>query len=84
MTEEIPLIKRELLTKIRRLGNGAFGTVYKAKYKSQLVALKIIIADSEKNVKSFINELNKIFTLRHPNIIELYGYCFVNLKTVSW
>ncbi|EGR29754.1 hypothetical protein IMG5_149050 [Ichthyophthirius multifiliis] len=64
---------------IEKLGQGAFGKVYKAKSKktNQLVALKQMDKQQIKNqgmYKQIQTEVKVMYTLDHPNIIKLYNH----------
>jgi len=52
------------------LGSGAFGQVYKAKYKGKVVAVKFTSGSKK---KEFEAELRALMGVNHPNIIRLYG-----------
>uniref|UniRef100_F1KXD8 Mitogen-activated protein kinase kinase kinase 7 n=1 Tax=Ascaris suum TaxID=6253 RepID=F1KXD8_ASCSU len=74
---ENPFLEVDVLSLqfIGHLGRGTYGNVQKAKWRGQLVAVKIIENDSERDRKSFINEMKFLRTLVHPNIIQVYGAC---------
>ncbi|XP_069501537.1 interleukin-1 receptor-associated kinase 1 isoform X2 [Ambystoma mexicanum] len=61
------------------IGEGGFGHVYKATMRNTDYAIKKLKKDSElewSTVKqSFLTEVEKLSGLRHPNIIDLAGYC---------
>ncbi|XP_068104344.1 interleukin-1 receptor-associated kinase 1 isoform X2 [Hyperolius riggenbachi] len=61
------------------IGEGGFGCVYKATIRNTEYAVKRLRQDSELewNIvkKSFATEIEKLTCLRHPNIIDLAGYC---------
>ncbi|KAM5585006.1 LEAF RUST 10 DISEASE-RESISTANCE LOCUS RECEPTOR-LIKE PROTEIN KINASE-like 2.5 [Rosa sericea] len=58
-----------------KLGEGGFGTVYKAKLRSgRLVAIKIL-SKSKTNGQDFINEVATIGRIRHVNVVRLIGFC---------
>ncbi|XP_072287519.1 interleukin-1 receptor-associated kinase 1 [Pyxicephalus adspersus] len=61
------------------LGEGGFGCVYKATIWNTEYAVKRLKKDSELEwstvKKSFRTEIEKLTCLRHPNIIDLAGYC---------
>ncbi|PRQ32546.1 putative glycerophosphodiester phosphodiesterase, protein kinase RLK-Pelle-LRK10L-2 family [Rosa chinensis] len=58
-----------------KLGEGGFGTVYKAKLCSgRLVAIKIL-SKSKTNGQDFINEVATIGRIHHVNVVRLIGFC---------
>ncbi|XP_024160711.1 rust resistance kinase Lr10 [Rosa chinensis] len=58
-----------------KLGEGGFGTVYKAKLRSgRLVAIKIL-SKSKTNGQDFINEVATIGRIHHVNVVRLIGFC---------
>ncbi|XP_068318658.1 MDIS1-interacting receptor like kinase 2-like [Pyrus communis] len=63
------------------IGAGGFGRVYKAELQSgQVVAVKRLnMSDSNDipaiNLQSFQNEIRTLTSIRHRNIIRLYGFC---------
>ncbi|KAL2944988.1 putative L-type lectin-domain containing receptor kinase S.7, partial [Bienertia sinuspersici] len=60
----------------RILGNGAFGTVYKAYFMSSgnLAAVKRS-RHTHENKTEFLSELSIIACLRHKNLVQLQGWC---------
>lgn len=62
------------------LGSGTFGEVKKCLWRKTLVAVKFLKKSNDpklqaENVKSFIEELNILKKLRHPNILLYLGAC---------
>ncbi|KAB2622938.1 LRR receptor-like serine/threonine-protein kinase [Pyrus ussuriensis x Pyrus communis] len=63
------------------IGAGGFGRVYKAELQSgQVIAVKRLnMSDSNDipaiNLHSFQNEIRTLTSIRHRNIIRLYGFC---------
>ncbi|PRQ32583.1 putative glycerophosphodiester phosphodiesterase, protein kinase RLK-Pelle-LRK10L-2 family [Rosa chinensis] len=58
-----------------KLGEGGFGTVYKAKLRSgRLVAIKML-SKSKTNGQDFINEVATIGRIHHVNVVRLIGFC---------
>ncbi|XP_064607929.1 tyrosine-protein kinase CSK-like isoform X2 [Liolophura sinensis] len=55
------------------LGDGEFGTVYKATYKGKTVAAKSLKETTSKAVQSFLKEASVMTSLRHPNLVQLIG-----------
>uniref|UniRef100_A0A0K0E3Q0 Protein kinase domain-containing protein n=1 Tax=Strongyloides stercoralis TaxID=6248 RepID=A0A0K0E3Q0_STRER len=61
-----------------RIGSGAYGTVYKAKYKNEFVAFKTSInkmSNPNKMPKELEEELSILSMLKNRNIIKLIGEC---------
>ncbi|PRQ32534.1 putative glycerophosphodiester phosphodiesterase, protein kinase RLK-Pelle-LRK10L-2 family [Rosa chinensis] len=58
-----------------KLGQGAYGTVFKGKLSSEfLVAVKILNNSNEKG-EDFINEVGTMGQIHHVNVVRLVGYC---------
>ncbi|TKY47143.1 Calmodulin-binding receptor cytoplasmic kinase 1 [Spatholobus suberectus] len=59
-----------------KIGEGAFGTVYKGKlYDGTLVAVKRAKKDLQnKNLAEFKNEINTLSKIEHMNLVRWYGY----------
>ncbi|XP_031123908.1 MDIS1-interacting receptor like kinase 2-like [Ipomoea triloba] len=60
-----------------RIGEGGFGTVYKAKIPSaETVAVKRLHSSAEiADQNGFFNEITALTTIRHRNIVKLHGFC---------
>ncbi|CAL9000281.1 unnamed protein product [Prunus brigantina] len=57
-----------------KLGEGGYGSVYKAKLRSgRLVAIKML-GKSKTNGQDFINEVGTIGRIRHVNVVRLIGF----------
>eukprot|EP00927_Polykrikos_kofoidii_P079556 TRINITY_DN76337_c0_g1_i1.p1 TRINITY_DN76337_c0_g1~~TRINITY_DN76337_c0_g1_i1.p1 ORF type:complete len:394 (-),score=48.09 TRINITY_DN76337_c0_g1_i1:181-1362(-) len=65
----------EIFEKLNRLGEGTYGTVYRARDKESntVVALKKVRIHSEKDgfPRSSLREIRILRRLKHPNIVEL-------------
>jgi len=60
----------------RILGSGGFGTVYKGVYEDgREIAVKVLHNISGVDDKEFHKEFNNLSGLKHPNIVELVGFC---------
>jgi tRNA A-37 threonylcarbamoyl transferase component Bud32 len=55
-----------------RISEGASGVVYKGLYANQWVAIKRLKIQGEE--EAFIREASLLNSLRHPNILQLFGY----------
>ncbi|KAF8409295.1 hypothetical protein HHK36_005369 [Tetracentron sinense] len=59
-----------------KIGRGGFGIVYKGILKNGIqVAVKALSAESKQGVREFLTEIEIISNVRHPNLVELIGYC---------
>ena len=58
----------------KALGEGTYGVVFKAKDKdtNEVVAIKRISREKIRNYQRFLNEINALKTLDHPNVIKLF------------
>ncbi|KAK3136822.1 hypothetical protein QOZ80_5BG0442980 [Eleusine coracana subsp. coracana] len=61
----------------RKLGQGAYGKVYRGEDKSGEVAVKLLhnVGPGLKD-EEFKNEFDNLKKLKHPNIMKLVGYCY--------
>ncbi|KAL4569363.1 hypothetical protein LXL04_024999 [Taraxacum kok-saghyz] len=58
----------------QELGNGGFGAVYYGKLQDgREVAVKRLYEHNYKRVQQFMNEVQILTRLRHPNLVVLYG-----------
>ncbi|XP_068641763.1 LEAF RUST 10 DISEASE-RESISTANCEUS RECEPTOR-LIKE PROTEIN KINASE-like 1.2 isoform X1 [Aristolochia californica] len=58
----------------RELGDGGFGTVYLGKLQDgRSVAVKRLYENNYKRVEQFMNEVKILSSLRHENLVTLYG-----------
>ncbi|KAJ8446553.1 hypothetical protein Cgig2_019706 [Carnegiea gigantea] len=58
----------------RKLGHGGFGVVYHGKLRDgREVAVKRLFERDYKGVEQFRNEVEILTTLKHPNLVTLYG-----------
>ncbi|TVU34174.1 hypothetical protein EJB05_16004, partial [Eragrostis curvula] len=59
----------------KRLGEGAFGPVYRGQLSSEAVAIKRLAPDSPQGLPEFRNEISLIANLQHINLVKLIGCC---------
>uniref|UniRef100_A0A1D1YAK1 Putative leucine-rich repeat receptor-like serine/threonine-protein kinase At5g15730 n=1 Tax=Anthurium amnicola TaxID=1678845 RepID=A0A1D1YAK1_9ARAE len=58
------------------IGQGAFGTVYKAQMSTgETVAVKVLALNSKQGEKEFQTEVLLLGRLHHRNLVNLVGYC---------
>ncbi|KAJ1687442.1 hypothetical protein LUZ63_018832 [Rhynchospora breviuscula] len=56
------------------IGDGGFGTVYKGKLRDgRIVAIKRLYEHNCRRMEQFLNEVQILSRLRHPNLVALYG-----------
>ncbi|KAJ3670664.1 hypothetical protein LUZ60_008090 [Juncus effusus] len=56
------------------IGDGGFGTVYKGKlHDGRIVAIKRLYEHNYRRMEQFLNEVQILSHLRHPNLVALYG-----------
>ncbi|KAF5934534.1 hypothetical protein HYC85_030705 [Camellia sinensis] len=59
----------------KEVGDGGFGTVYQGKLRDgRVVAVKRLYEHNFKRVEQFMNEIEILTRLRHPNLVSLYGF----------
>ena len=55
----------------KKIGIGFFSDVYKGTWQGRIVAIKVLAEATPKNL--FVREIEIWKTLRHPNVLRLYG-----------
>ncbi|KAJ3272553.1 hypothetical protein HK104_004452 [Borealophlyctis nickersoniae] len=66
---------------LERLGEGAFGSVYKAqiRHTSATIAIKQVLIGTKSNPQETIRrEIDVLRQCRHPNIVQYFGCCPVD------
>ncbi|KAH9537688.1 hypothetical protein CY35_16G066100 [Sphagnum magellanicum] len=58
-----------------KLGEGAYGVVYKGTFRGNQVAVKQLLKKNQQNIDEFINEVVTISGVKHPNLVKLKGCC---------
>ncbi|KAG6872774.1 hypothetical protein C0995_006694 [Termitomyces sp. Mi166 len=85
-SEPVPTLPSWTITKFEIdlgdvIGRGFFSTVYKGKWATRIVAVKVLEVYTSK--ETFVDEVNLWKKLDHPNVLQLYGASSVE-KTVPW
>jgi len=71
---------KEIEMEMEPFARGAFGKVYKAKWRERKVVIKVINADSKEEKQAIKSEASLTLRLNHPNIIKLFGITCVRLE----
>ncbi|XP_034197330.1 rust resistance kinase Lr10-like [Prunus dulcis] len=58
-----------------KLGEGAYGTVYKGKLSSELFVAVKVLDSSKGDGEDFINEVGAMGHIHHVNVVRLVGFC---------
>ncbi|XP_058002545.1 rust resistance kinase Lr10 isoform X2 [Hevea brasiliensis] len=58
-----------------KLGQGAYGTVFKGKLSSEILVAVKILNSSTGNGEEFINEVGTMGRIHHVNVVRLVGFC---------
>ncbi|XP_024927218.2 rust resistance kinase Lr10 isoform X2 [Ziziphus jujuba] len=58
-----------------KLGQGAYGTVYKGKLTADFFVAVKILNNSKGNGEEFINEVGTMGRIHHVNVVRLVGFC---------
>ena len=58
-----------------KLGQGAYGTVFKGKFSNEIHVAVKILNSSKGNGEEFINEVGTMGTIHHVNVVRLVGFC---------
>ncbi|KAK7404572.1 hypothetical protein VNO78_05525 [Psophocarpus tetragonolobus] len=57
------------------VGEGGFGSVYRGVVEEMEVAIKQLNRNGEQGHKEWLNEVNLLGVVKHPNLVRLLGYC---------
>ncbi|KOM53804.1 hypothetical protein LR48_Vigan09g246300 [Vigna angularis] len=59
-----------------KIGRGGFGTVYQGTLKDgRRIAVKTLSFWSKQGVREFLTEIKTLSNVKHPNLVELIGFC---------
>ena len=70
---------------LKELGSGCFGTVYKARYKGEIIAAKKLKVTS-RNMNDIMAEIFQLSALDHQNIVRFIDidnkitFCFIYME----
>ncbi|KAH8958130.1 hypothetical protein BDL97_06G006900 [Sphagnum fallax] len=59
-----------------KLGQGAFGVVYKGVLDGSEIAVKLLLPEVQQGMEEFFNEVVLVTSMRHKNLVKLKGCCF--------
>ncbi|CAM6076250.1 unnamed protein product [Sphagnum tenellum] len=59
-----------------KLGQGAFGVVYKGVLDGSEIAVKLLLPEVQQRMEEFFNEVVLVTSMRHKNLVKLKGCCF--------
>ena len=68
-------VKRITNQFIEKLGQGAYGTVFKGKLSNEIHVAVKILNSSKGNGEEFINEVGTMGRIHHVNVVRLVGFC---------
>ncbi|XP_021801602.1 rust resistance kinase Lr10-like isoform X2 [Prunus avium] len=58
-----------------KLGEGAYGTVFKGKLSSEFFVAVKVLNNSKGNGEEFVNEVGMMGHIHHVNVVRLVGFC---------
>ncbi|KAJ6830615.1 putative U-box domain-containing protein 33 isoform X2 [Iris pallida] len=59
-----------------KIGQGGYGAVYKGNLHDTEVAIKMLDPNSQQGIDEFLQEMEVLGRMRHPNLVKLIGACF--------
>ncbi|KAE9076535.1 hypothetical protein PF010_g23860 [Phytophthora fragariae] len=80
LASRIPIDRIELGVVISR---GAFGEVYRGRYRDQDVAIKTLLPEKRKDlahIQAFLAEVRLMATMEHPHIVQFVGVAWESLS----
>ncbi|KAE8953376.1 hypothetical protein PR003_g33986, partial [Phytophthora rubi] len=80
LASRIPIDRIELGAVISR---GAFGEVYRGRYRDQDVAIKTLLPEKRKDlahIQAFLAEVRLMATMEHPHIVQFVGVAWESLS----
>ncbi|KAJ6843132.1 putative U-box domain-containing protein 33 isoform X5 [Iris pallida] len=58
-----------------KIGQGGYGAVYKGSLHETEVAIKMLDPNSQQGIDEFLQEMEVLGRMRHPNLVKLIGAC---------
>ena len=74
------VIQKIFSTTFKELGSGFFGTVYKAKYKGEIIAAKKLKVTS-RNMEEILAEIDQLSKLNHQNIVRFISVDYEHYRS---
>lgn len=74
ITREWEIDPKDIVLK-EKIGEGEFGTVYRAEWHSSTVAVKMLKRSDKIAMQDFRSELDVLQKMHHPNITQFLGAC---------
>jgi serine/threonine protein kinase len=68
-------VKRITNQLTEKIGQGAYGTVFKGKLSNEIHVAVKILNSSKGNGEEFINEVGTMGRIHHVNVVRLVGFC---------
>ncbi|KAJ6830628.1 U-box domain-containing protein 33 [Iris pallida] len=59
-----------------KIGQGGYGAVYKGNLQDTEVAIKMLDPNGQQGIDEFLQEMEVLGQVRHPNLVKLIGACF--------